>query len=94
MLTYIQNYIVQKKKARTDFRSSGHDTREALEKIVGSIIVHYRLNKVIPKNLELSKKIEYLQDEDILRQAGYLNQGEKIEDKPILPDLGTVSFKY
>ncbi|HFI0743677.1 TPA: hypothetical protein ACGOXR_001948 [Streptococcus suis] len=82
------------KKARTDFRSSGHDTREALEKIVGSIIVHYRLNRAIPKNLELSKKIEYLQDEDILRQAGYLNQGEKVEDKPILPDLGMVSFKY
>ncbi|HFU4497671.1 TPA: hypothetical protein ACGPAS_001683 [Streptococcus suis] len=40
------------KKTRTDFRSSGHDTREALEKIVGSIIGHYRLNKVIPKNLE------------------------------------------
>lgn len=82
------------KKARTDFRSSGHDTREALEKIVGSIIDHYRLNRTIPKNLELSKKIELLQDEATLKSAGYLKDNEKLEDKPILPNLGPVSFKY
>lgn len=51
------------RRSRTDFRSSGHDTREALEKIIGSIIEHYRLGRIITKGLELSKKIEMLRDE-------------------------------
>ena len=68
-------------QARTNFRASGHETRKALEKMVGSMIDKYNLGRTIPKNLELSKKIGMLRYETI---AG----------KPILPDIGTVKFKY
>lgn len=82
------------KRARTDFRDSGHDTRKALEKFVLSVISSNQLGRAIPRGLELSKKLAFLGDEEALRTAGYLKAGEHLADKPILPHLGTVTFRY
>lgn len=74
------------KQARTNFRGCGRDTREALEKIVGTIIKNNRLEQVIGRNLDLSTKLELLKDESVLASVGI--------DKPVLPVLGNVTVKY
>lgn len=81
------------KKARINFRDSGKDIRDALEGFVKTVIERYDLSRTFPKNSDLNDKIKGLRDEEFLRKAGYLKKGERLEDKPILPNLGQVTYK-
>lgn len=80
------------KQARTNFRNSGHECRDALEMFIQLILNRYKLTNVCKKQ-DLRTKIDSLRDEQFLQNVGYLVKGESLRDKPILPDLGTVSFK-
>jgi len=81
------------RQARTNFRSSGHECREALEIFIRIVLNKANLTKAC-KGQELSLKIQNLRDESFLRQEGYLKQSESLKDKWLLPELGTISFKY
>lgn len=81
------------KQARTNFRNSGHESREALEILIKIILNRHNLSNAC-KGQELRTKIDNLRDESFLKSAGYLKDDEKLSDKPILPELGRVTFKY
>jgi hypothetical protein len=82
------------KQARTNFRNSGHESREALEIFIRLVLKRNdNLNRAC-RNQELRVKIDNLRDESFLRAEGYLNENETLTDKRVLPDLGEVSFKY
>lgn len=81
------------KQARTNFRNSGHESREALEILIKTILNRHNLSNAC-KGQELRVKIDNLRDETFLKSAGYLKNDESLSDKPILPDLGEVTFKY
>lgn len=81
------------KQARTNFRNSGHESREALEILIKTILNRHGLSNAC-RGQELRTKIDNLRDETFLRNEGYLKNNENLEDKRILPDLGEVTFKY
>lgn len=73
------------RQSRTHFRNSGHDTREAMEKFIGSVIQNNNLGSMIPGYLELSKKIEMIKNTSLLPDLGrikfkYENGREAEED--------------
>jgi len=91
--------------SRTDFRKSGHETREAIEYMVNDIINQYKLeekikSKINQKNannaggkyrdqFDLKNKIQYLSDEAFLKDMNCLRGN----NKTILPSLGEVQYK-
>lgn len=91
--------------SRTDFRKSGHETREAMENIIKSIINQYKLEEEIKKKIrqenenningkyreqfDLKNKIKYLRDEAFLKEVNCL----EAKDKAILPSIGEVHYK-
>lgn len=81
------------KQARTNFRNSGHESREALEIFMRIVLRHNRLEMQC-KDFDLGNKISRLRDETYLKSIGYLKNDEQLIDKQILPDLGQVTFKY
>lgn len=80
--------------ARINFRECGSLTRDILETMVGYFIRDYNLGSKIPSNIPLFEKIKYLRDETFLREAGYLDPDENLEDKPIMPIIGIVKVTY
>lgn len=87
-----ENLYEGEKNAMTDFRKSGSMTRDAMEAIISTIIREHGLEKKISGTL--FEKISFLQNEGDLRKVGYLSSGERLKDKPILPDLGRIKFRY
>ncbi len=81
------------KQARTNFRNSGHECREALEILIKIILNRHNLSNAC-KMMDLRTKIDSLRNETFLRSAGYLRNNERLVNKPILPDLGRVTYKY
>lgn len=91
----INNEIYKKiahaeREARIDLRNSGHETREVLELVVNNIIETHKLKEQIRIELDLRTRLELVRDETTLKKAGYLSANQKIQDKPLLPQLGTV----
>lgn len=82
------------KQARTNFRNSGHESREALEIFIRLVLNRYNNLSRACRGQELRAKIDNLRDESFLKAEGYLSADETLAEKPILPDLGEVTFKY
>lgn len=81
------------KQARTNFRNSGHESREALEIFIRIVLRDNELEAMYKKQ-DLRTKINQLRDEAFLKSIGYLKNDENLIDKQILPDLGEITFKY
>lgn len=78
--------------SRIDFNRCGQDCRSALEIFINTIIKKKGLVNQL-EGLELFRKVEKLRSESFLREEGFLNQGERIEEKCILPSLGKVKYE-
>lgn len=69
------------KTSRTDFETSGHNIRKALEIIVGIITEHTKIDGVNLKKLDLKSKLDLLQEIGILPDLGkvkFTYENEKI----------------
>ena len=77
--------------ARIDFNRCCQDCRSALELFINSVLYKHGLTPRYGR-IELFKKIEALQDEDVLRSIGFLAPSESINDKSLLADLGEVTY--
>lgn len=87
-----EKLLTAEKNARIDFRASGRRIRGAMEKFIGAVIKDKNLKDAVPLSLELYDQIKMLRTDRMMQDAGYLEPGQSLASKPILPSVGRVDF--
>ncbi len=79
-------------KARINSRACGKVLRDVLEIYVEGVINNNLLGPYFPEGTELFRKINALNDEAEMRSAGYLQPGETLVSRPLLPRMEDVTY--
>lgn len=84
--------VSAEQKSRIDFDSCVNQIRTALEALTTKLTKRHGIYALVEDKMLLDR-INILQNETALLEAGYLKAGESIKDKPLLPELPDVSYQ-